>query len=576
VSASQRLNIQSLNLVQEELVSAIEAAARELESFVASNQEDSAALQACIDGVQQISGIFKMLELKGASTLVDELLLSLNEIPSGANGKSFDKKMEAISTTFFVVSRYIEFLLHSKNDIPSLLIPHINALKKLRHEDLLQESHFVSIGLPKTFEAPKSGSAKLNSDTFRGDVKRMRHMYQIGLSGILREKQVTKSLAFMRRSMRRMRQLGGDESPLSLLWWLADSVLGAFSKNNMSLWEARKFLFMRIEKLYRQIEQGGNKALAANAPKGLIKELVYLYALSGEKPTDSDVLAKTLSAIKLGYTEIELQREHSILYGPSAHTISSLSHVLRTELSSAKKTLENASQDAVGQLDDHSSFVSLLESIAGTLDVVGFKNASNSLREQVVNVKAWSENPEEGIDNASIAEVAETLLYLDSLVQEIDSADLSSMNMATGSNTERKAHVASHEFTTAIHVVIEESLGALSLTKRALNSFSDSGYDTGHIKNISKTLNSVRGAMELLKQDRVANVVGLCAEFVDEVLSESDLPAAIDEVLETFADAIMAVEFYLDSAKTFENMDESVLVVAEESLTALGFTEEGE
>jgi len=576
VSASQRLNIQSLNLVQEELVSAIEAAARELESFVASNQEDSAALQACIDGVQQISGIFKMLELKGASTLVDELLLSLNEIPSGANGKSFDKKMEAISTTFFVVSRYIEFLLHSKNDIPSLLIPHINALKKLRHEDLLQESHFVSIGLPKTFEAPKSGSAKLNSDTFRGDVKRMRHMYQIGLSGILREKQVTKSLAFMRRSMRRMRQLGGDESPLSLLWWLADSVLGAFSKNNMSLWEARKFLFMRIEKLYRQIEQGGNKALAANAPKGLIKELVYLYALSGEKPTDSDVLAKTLSAIKLGYTEIELQREHSILYGPSAHTISSLSHVLRTELSSAKKTLENASQDAVGQLDDHSSFVSLLESIAGTLDVVGFKNASNSLREQVVNVKAWSENPEEGIDNASIAEVAETLLYLDSLVQEIDSADLSSMNMATGSNTERKAHVASHEFTTAIHVVIEESLGALSLTKRALNSFSDSGYDTGHIKNISKTLNSVRGAMELLKQDRVANVVGLCAEFVDEVLSESGLPAAIDEVLETFADAIMAVEFYLDSAKTFENMDESVLVVAEESLTALGFTEEGE
>jgi len=373
-----------------------------------------------------------------------------------------------------------------------------------------------------------------------------------------------------------MLQLSGSGHQLSVLWWLCDLVCGAFVTHKMSLWEARKFLFMRIDKVFRQIEKGGHQALNSPAPRGLLKELVYLYAISGEGAKGSKELARTLSAMKLPYTEIELQREHSILYGPSAHTISSLSHVLRTELGSAKKTLENASQESIGHIEDLSSFVGLLESIAGTLNVVGFKDASNGLSEQVAKVKTWPTDSKSSIDNDSIAEVAETLLYLDSLVQDIDSSDLSGLNAAVSSNSDRKAQVASHEFTTAIQVVIEESLGALSLTKRALNSFSDSGHDVGHIKNISKTLDSVRGAMELLNQDRVASVIALCADFVDEVLSDNDLPEAIDETLETFADAIMAIEFHLDSAKAFENMDESVLVIAEESLARLGFVEEGE
>ena len=484
MSSGYSVNVQSLRLVQEELVSTIEGSARELESFVSSKQEDAAALQASIEGIQQIIGIFKMLELKGAIALSEELLLAANEITSGSSGGGFESKMEAISNTFFIISRYLEFLLQSKQDVPSLLIPHINALRKLRQESTFLESHFTRVPLKNDFKAPDMGVSRDSAVNLRAEVRRIRHMYQTGLSGVLREKQIPQSLAFMRRSVRRMRRIGGDESPLSVLWWLADLVLESFIKHKMSLWEARKFLFMRLDRLYRQIEVGGEKALSAKPPQGLIKELIYLYALNPDPKEEDKALLSTVKSMQLPYSETQLQKEHALLYGPSSQTISSLSHVLSTEIKSAKKTLENASQDALGRIDDLPSFVSLLESIAGILGVVGFESASDSLREQIDKVAKWEEKPE-SLNQDSIAEVAENLLYLESVVQDIRSSDLAHSGSAHRSNSDRNAQVASHEFTTAIQVVIEESLGALSLTKRALNAFSESDYDVGHIKNIA-------------------------------------------------------------------------------------------
>ena len=40
--------------------------------------------------------------------------------------------------------------------------------------------------------------------------------------------------------------------------------------------------------------------------------------------------------------------------------------------------------------------------------------------------------------------------------------------------------------------------------------------------------------------------------------------------LETFADAVISLEYYLDAVKTDKKADDSVLEVAEESLEALG------
>lgn len=570
MSLDHSINFQSLNVVRDELIATIETAARDLENFVDSSQEDGEALQASINGVQQICGILKVLELDSAAILAEELLAVANAITEGASGQQFNRKIEIISNTFFILPRYLEYLEQAKRQLPVVLVPHINALRNLHSESALSECHFSKFAVPKTLPMPELVDHPLNADEIRSEVRRARNMYQIGLTGVLREKQVDNALALMRRGVKRVLRLGGPNAALGQLWFLTDTVLQSIKQKNMALLDTRKFLFMRLDRLFRQLEAGGTKAFAAEPPKGLVKELLYLLALSEHKEGDASAYSSIVSTISLPYTEQELQKEYATLYGPSSHTIASLAHVLNTEIGGAKRTLENAAQDGVGQIEDIESFISVLKNIGEILSVVGLAQAAATLKEDMRVVQAW-ESDASNIDVRSMADVANTLLYLESAIQDLQKHNFVGVRAGSSDRGSRDAQIASHELSSAIQIVKEECLAGLSLTKRGLSSFSDSNYDSGHIKNISKTLNSIRGAMSLLKKERVTNVLNNSVEFVDEVLMDNELPAAINEVLETFADVIISVEYFFDSADVAGNMDDSVLQVAEESLAALGY-----
>lgn len=568
MSSNHSVNFQSLNVVRDELIATIEASARELENFVNSQQEDVDALQASINGVRQICGILKVLELDSAALLAEELLTVSNEIPQGANGAQFNRKLEVISNTFFILPRYLEYLEQVKRQLPVVLVPHINALRRLHSGSPLLESHFSKISVPASLPTASVEQMVISDQDFGREVRRARNMYQMGLAGVIREKHVDRASALMRRGLKRMSRIGGTEASLTQLWHLADTVLDAMVTSNMALLEPRKTLFMRLDRLFRQIELGGRKALSATSPKGLVKELLYLLALSGQQQA-TGLYSALLSQVRLAYSEQDLQKEYAVLYGPSAHTIASLARVLSTEVGSVKRTLEHAAQNGDGHIDDIESFLGVLGNIAEILSVVGLRQAGLSLKEQIAVVKLWQVDPET-LDEKGMDGVANAVLYVESLVEDLEASDFNLRNLDTDPNS-RDAQVVSHELASAIQILKEECLGGLSLAKRGLNSFADSNYDTGHIRNIAKTLNTIRGAMALLRKERVTVVLQKSVEFVDEVLMDNDLPAAINEVLETFADVIISVEYFFDSADHFGNMDDSVLKVAEESLAALGF-----
>jgi len=130
--------------------------------------------------------------------------------------------------------------------------------------------------------------------------------------------------------------------------------------------------------------------------------------------------------------------------------------------------------------------------------------------------------------------------------------------------------IASSELAQAERIVLNECEAGILLAKRALTAYSESEFDSSHISNISKTLNTVRGGLLMLCSDRAAQVLAKCVEFVDEVLMEGEQHAALQEILETFADTIISIEYFFDTANVPSRLDDSVLQVAEESLAALG------
>jgi hypothetical protein len=59
--------------------------------------------------------------------------------------------------------------------------------------------------------------------------------------------------------------------------------------------------------------------------------------------------------------------------------------------------------------------------------------------------------------------------------------------------------------------------------------------------------------------------------FVQHCLLSNPLPAALEQMLETFADTIICLEYYLDCMKIDKNISADTLIIAEESLAVLGY-----
>lgn len=561
-------------MVRDELIATIEKAASDLEVFV-SNQEEGRSLQACIDGVRQLVGIFNLLELRGAAMLAQELLSTANDITVGDEGVAYEKRLEGITNAFFVLSRYLEYVQQSKFKVPVLLVRNINELRRLRGEPAIQESHFFVITSTANSTVSQLASLVPQLDPVEVSpqelpllLKRLRHMYQVGLLSVLRGRPAEPALNMMRRALIRLQRLGGSDKPLTLLWWLANVTLDAMIRQRMELIEPRKLLLSRLDRVIKEVARSGLAAMKAEPPKALVKELIYLLSLSGTHQKVLSELRRAYDFEPLPYTEADLARERQALSGPSAHTVSSLARVLRTELGHTKNVLENASMSD-GRIDDLDGFVQTLEKVAEILLVVGLSSPGQTLKKEIQKVRSWRAG--EAVESEALQAVANTLLFVESTVASLEHTKLSNSMLAEASDLMQQEVIASGELAEAQRIVIQEAEAGLSLTMRALNSYSESGFDSGHIRNIGKTLATVRGGMFMLKRFRAAAIVERCALFVDDVLMQPQHPPAMQELLETFADAIISVEYYLDSGGHRGVPDESVLQLAEDSLQALGY-----
>jgi len=565
VSTTETLNLASLKMVQDELVATIEQSAIRLEQF-SQDRNNGELLQNCIDGIKQIRGILSLIQLRGVDLLAEELVVHITDITLGEDEKT-DAKLELLTSSFFILPRYLEYCTQTARSMAMLLIPHINELRLARKVAPLPESYFYP--LPSVKANRSLVAAQQLPEDLSVLVRRLRHMYQTGLLNVLKNVQTKASLGMMTRALQRL-EAAAAGSVLSNFWWLSSTTLAVLAEKNMRLTKSRKMLFSAIEREIKRFQFEGKAVLAREVDPALQKELVYLLALSHSDQEISKTVLSAYGMSSLSYTEAELAREMEFLNGPSANTISSMVAVLTDELHSTKNILERAAQGGAELLSESPELLETLKKVADILSIVGLVSPSNSLKQEIEKIAVWQAN-HSPVTPDELLVVADTLLYVESTIAGLHNANLSDEKVAQINALSRDAAMANNQIAEAEKIVIDEAEAGLSMVKRALTAFAESNYDKGHIRNISGILDSVRGGMFLLGLSRAANVLAGCMRFVDEDLLASDQHPAVQHLLETFADAVISLEYYLDAIKLDKNADTSVLQIAEESLQALGY-----
>lgn len=547
----------SLGMVRDELFATMDEAEQSLEHFIA-ERHNGAPLQQAVDNLQQVRGILNLIELAGAELLAQEILQQATDIPAGA-GAERDAQLAALSNALHVLRRYLENVETHRQELPEVLLPAINDLRQAGGQSPLPESFFFSARLD--LARPPAESRRLEPGARAPLVRQLRHMYQLGLLGFLRDQNPQAGIKLMARAFARLDSLFAGE-PNGRLIWIAAAALEAQRDGQLLPRKSRKQLFARLDRELKQLL--GNPRY--EAPRNLLKELLYLVALADSQGPLASEVREVFGLAPLPFTDQLLEEEYQRLSGPGQSVMRSLSSAIREELAGVKDLVDLIERGTAGA-DSFSTLHAQLAKLSKTLGMVGLSSASAALSSQLPVVGQWMESRQPDVQ--AMNKLADAVLFVESMVANLERGERREARAVSGPQDELDSF-AQHQLIEARIVVIDEARAGLALAKRAITSYLEAGGDKLHLANVPFSLQAVRGGLWFLGQERAAALIGACAEYIQkQMLENAQMPS--EQMLETLADALTSLEYYLEGGGALRpETNPSVLDLAAESVRALG------
>ncbi len=566
VQSSLATKSQSFDLVKHEIEQTIKNAESSLERFQ-ENRDSGEDLQNCVDYLNQLRGIFMLVELRAGTLLCQEAVTMANDVPVGAND---DKNilLTTLNSALFILRRYVEYYHQQRADHPELLLPVINDLREARREKPYPESCFFDVDVK---ERPDFCS-NLAVEPFDGDeaeyevlARRMRLTFQVGLLSALRERNETVGKKLFSRSARGFVRLCQGES-MGQMWCLVAIVADAMLDRTMGFNKARKRLFMRIEKYSREVVYVGKVATAKDAPDSLIRDLVYLLYRSGSANPEVTSALRAFGLAPSAFPDSMFEAHARRLYGPGIDVLQSLSTALQDELNQLKDKLDIVERGIEPDLAELSSIAEVLERLANTLVMLDLNQLGAMARSEAGKLRQWeAENRLPG--ESELYLLADSVLGIEDAVLQIVTRGITSETDAlAGGQRSREESLYLRE---ATYVVADEAKGALTLAKRAITAFIESDYDKLHLANLPATLHSIWGGLQMLDDPEAARVLERVALSIQHRLLDAREPPA-DQVLEALADGLTSLEYYIESVGRREERNTDLLRLAETSMDDVG------
>mgnify|MGYP003385452071 CR=1 FL=1 len=559
------INLGSLKLVQDELNEAIRRSAAHFETYIESGEEEG-LVEVCRSSMAQVGGTFRLLEYPGAAMLADEMAALLNVI-ADTERKTTKTMIDALTHAYFVLPRYIEYITLRQSELPILVIPYVNEMRASRKEALLPEHHGDMGYSPYQGTLPPSGK-EMDVKLLLATVPRLRHMYQTGLVGILKNAGSGPHYLFMSRAVARIVTLLGNH-PKAEIWRLFALVLDAMAAEKLELTLNRKRDLASFEKLLRHLVSQREEGLNQDTEQ-LKQNVLFMLRLSTYDGEAIDSVRHGYSLTAPDVNDDEIVAERIRMHGPSLETVETVIKVLSEELRNAKDILELGSQNKGVEDEDLALLKEIVGRVADTLSILNLHGPKETLATLLASINRWQSGfCDEAL--SGFVEAADTLLYIESALEGLDRQQLTVDELNEATVLTRKKIIARSQLAQAQQLVIEEAQASIAMVKRAITSYVDSSFDAAHVANVHVALNTVRGGLQILNYPRAAAVVKSCSAFLSSHISQQMGGEQRQQLLEILADALISLEYYLVELENSRDVNDDILRVAEDSLEALGY-----
>ncbi len=558
---SQTNNQATLDAVHKEIETTLQAAEQSLGRFL-DDRDNGEDLQNCIDCLNQLRGIFVVVELKGAIALTEEAIQLATDVPVGATEAKNDL-LSGLSDAVFVLKHYGEYLSAEKHDFPELLLGTVNQLRLLRKHTLMLESGFHTFNERKSIDLISAVSLESFAplSDFEHHAHRFRHIFQTGLISILRDNAGEIGLKLIKRSAEGAARLSVGYG-MAPFWSLFHDLVSKLSANDVELIDVRKRLLMQVEKLFREMAKDGASASDKDPAEPLVRELAFLLAVVD---AEGDLGKTLLSHIdcEARYKEAERVREFNKFKGPGAQVIDSLAKALNEDILTIKEKLDLFERGSSVSDDEVEVVAEVMTRLSSVLIILNLPRLSSDCLEKAEIVRSWLGASGE-VDEQQLLLVADAIIGVEAAIAKYKESGTDTDHVLVEKDPDN------HFLKEARLMVVEESQGSLALAKRSISAYLDSGGAKLPLANVTQALDCTRGGLFLMGRERVSRIIASCEACIkSELIDAQSMPD--EKLLETLADALSSIEYYLEAMGQRASANEELLKLSEDSLRSIGY-----
>ncbi|HEY9130827.1 MAG TPA: Hpt domain-containing protein [Dyella sp.] len=558
------IDFTTLQWVKPELDETLALAREALESYV-DNPTQRDAMRSCADSLHQVQGTLRMVELYGAAMVAEEmetLAISLLEDHVAQREEAYAALMRGLMQ----LPDYLERLSSGHRDVPVVLLPLLNDLRSSRGQQALHESALFNPDLEAALPPEVPGAPnKETADHKRGEIAELRVRFQQQLLSWFRG-QSEGGLAGMRQTLdaicARCYSIPGRR-----LWWITSGLLEGLQQGALKshATEVRQ-LVGKVDRSIRQLIEQGEANMRGSDADELARKLLYVVAQSKQRTPQMAALAKTYALDALLPDAGEIEHARGSMAGHNRALLDSVARALKDDLLRVKEALDLFLRQSHADPAQLSSQTEILDRVGDTLGMLALavpRRVVNEQRRVLEEIANRLRSP----DEESLLDVAGALLYveasLDDHIESLGAEEEPSDNAGT-------AMLPRSEARHILATLMQEAIANTSKVKEAIVAFVESGWQHQELRDANPLMDEVAGALRMLSAPRPAELAEGIGRFIgNELLADRRVPSSTQ--MDHLADALAALEYYLEAAREHRGGLEHILDVAEHSLSKLGY-----
>ena len=555
----------ALAIVSQELMETLRSAHLALEDCV-EGRGGTEALVRCGQHLHHARGALRMTETYGAALLAEEMELVCGYLSGLRPGKGREDGLDALTRSMVQLPIYIERLLGGGRDIALVLLPMLNDLRAARGQPLLSESTLLLLNLSPSRKADGRTARESDGENPVAVAIRLRPKFQLALLGWIQGGDAKRHLETLSTVAGALERASARDD-MHQLWWVVGAVLESLRDGGLETSVALKRLLGQCDRRMKLLIDKGPESFETNPATDLLNNLLYYVARSstaGERISEIRA-AFNLAELLPGDEQVEHARER--LAAPSVKLMQTVAAAIREDLGRVKDVLDiyvrtgmNKSSELVPQLD-------LLKKISDTLGVLGLGELRGDIEGEIERLKGLVMKGG-GASEHTIVEIASTLLKVeDRLDQQLVRLIAPPEPLRPGEGAEPGDDDA--DYKQVAEAVMRESIINLARIKETFSQSLANGGHSQSVDSVPSLFRGIKAGLLMLNKTRAMDVVDRIGKLILLALQGGGPGRLTQKETDRLADAIVSVEYYMETVKAGRREPSYMLDNAETCLTVL-------